>query len=313
MRAKVLGFIIVFFVVIHFPLSVVAQNQTPDTLCKCNGDDSSSHGGLRSWEEFAARYQGRYKSEEEGRLAWRVYQAANRCNAVMVIGRLDETEGFEGKNAHCVLRTLKDWTVFINDVFIQAGIDRQARFLLASSPPGEPQGVSDPIDVDQFEGGRETSWEKIYNHEIYLLMSSGQYRLAGDVDGIRPDNPSYFLYKREAETAPEVAGKWQGTLVVREVQGTSRIQPGLRRKAALELVQGGPGLVLRFSNQEVSGSFLASSPGLAELADNPTGSLARAEIEVADPVSDVVGHIKVTTFQRSGRALIISQGIFTRQ
>src|SRR5688572_16002065 len=78
-------------------------SQTPDSLCHCTRT-SVPAGGISTIEEFEAKFGKPFLSEAERQLAWRVYQAANRCDAVMVIGRLSDTGAFENKPGYCVLR-----------------------------------------------------------------------------------------------------------------------------------------------------------------------------------------------------------------
>ena len=115
-----------------------------ETLCRCSPNSSPSKGGIRTYEQFIAR-RGSFKSPAEARLAWRVYQAANRCDAVMIIGRLSDTGSFENKPGYCVLRSLGGWTMAVNEAFVQGGTDRGARFVLTSEMPPETMADSEAI------------------------------------------------------------------------------------------------------------------------------------------------------------------------
>ena len=77
---------------------VSAVAQTPAQLCGCGGDDSAKKGGLPNFEAFKKKYGSTFNSAAEQDLAWKVYQTVNHCDAVMVIGLLKDTGGFEGKS-----------------------------------------------------------------------------------------------------------------------------------------------------------------------------------------------------------------------
>lgn len=278
--------------------------QTPDQLCKCAGDDSGRKGGIPTYEAFQKKYRGRFKSAAEGQLAWKVYQAANRCDAVMVIGRLPDTGGFEGKPGYCVLRELKDYTVAINDVFIHGGTDRQSRFLLVSQSPMESLG---PINTSQIERDRETNWRVIYNHEISVIEKTERYRLVGDPDTFSPQRPGRF----EPKPCADLSGIWSGTLVVRDVRGTSNIQRGQSRNASITLDQEGCRVSMRFGGNEIAGYFRprdAPTHLAALLDENIAGSLVSAEI-----LKSPTGPLELTIEQQSQAASIISMGKLMRK
>src|ERR1700730_12938232 len=93
-------FIIVFSFYLAACSSAQAQrhpapaSQTPKDLCRCAGDESVSRGGIRTFEEFNAKFGKHFKSPAEAKLAWQVYKAVNQCDAVMIIGRLADTGSF---------------------------------------------------------------------------------------------------------------------------------------------------------------------------------------------------------------------------
>jgi len=152
-----------------------------------------------------------------------------------VIGRLADTGGLEGKSGFCVLLTLPNWSVFVNEMFIQAGIDRKARFRLASASPLEQLRLQ--IDPNLVDNDRQANWRVIYNHEIAMIQDSGHYQLAGSPDNITSTMPAYFVTNSEGGACPFLGGEWSGSLVVREVRGGSNIAIGLRRQAAISVVQ----------------------------------------------------------------------------
>lgn len=102
--------------------------------------------------------------------------AVNRTTAAVVLGRLSDTGAYVGKG-YFVLRDLPDWTVAVNDVFIYAGTDRGATFLLVSAIPQEVMTGVDRIDPQEVEKDRETNWRVIYNHEIQMILGTGRYQL----------------------------------------------------------------------------------------------------------------------------------------
>lgn len=297
-------------VLLFFSLAVLANaqqrlsEQTPDQLCKCAGDDSSRKGGIATFEAFQKKYSGRFKSGAEAQLAWRVYQAANRCDAVMVIGRLADTESFENKPGYCVLRGLGNWTVAINDVFIHGGTDRQSRFMLVSQSPLESLGA---IDAKQVERDRETNWRVIYNHEISEVQNTERYQLVGNPDTFSPKSPGRFEHKQ----CNDLSGNWSGTLVVRDVRGGSSIQPGQSRIANISIEQTGCRVRLKFATNEIAG-YLQPSSGVplleGVLDENIAGALTRAEI-----IKSPAGPLELTIEQQSQSASITSVGKLTRK
>jgi hypothetical protein len=301
-----------FFTVIllFFSLAVVVSGQkrlseqTPDQLCKCGGDDSARKGGIVTYEAFQKKYGSRFKSGAEGQLAWKVYQAANRCDAVMVIGRLADTEGFEGKPGYCVLRGLSNWSVAINDVFIHGGTDRQSRFMLVSQSPLEALGG---IDARKVEADRETNWRVIYNHEISEVQNTERYQLIGSPDTFSPQKPGRFEHK----ICDDLSGNWGGTLIVHDIRGTSGIQPGQSRIANITIEQSGCRVRLKFATNEIAGYLRPSTgPPLLEgvLDENIAGALVRAEI-----IKPPSGPLDLTIEQQSQSATIISTGKLTRK
>lgn len=293
--------------IILLTLAAAAQvkpaEQTPEQLCKCSGDSSARLGGLANYDAFQKRYARRFRTPAESQLAWRVYQAVNRCNAVMVIGRLADTADFEGKSGYCVLRGLSNWTVAINDVFINAGTDRQSGFLLVSQPPIEALGA---IDARKVESDRETHWRVIYNHEIAEVESTRRYKLAGEPSTFSPRRPGRFDHKECFDTA----GAFSGTLTVREVRGQSNIQPGQTRIANISIEQAGCRAVLKFGTNEIAGYLIPEGPPhLTGVLDEViAGSLVHAEI-----MRPPNGPLNLTIEQRSATATIISTGRLNRR
>jgi hypothetical protein len=168
--------------------------QSPGDLCQCSGDESSTRGGFRTFEEFKGAFRGEFKTADEARLGWEVYQAANRCNAQVIIGRLADTGSYENQPGYCVLRGLVGWTMAINRAFIRGGTDRGARFVLTSQMPFETMNDLDDGPVPtQVEQDRDTHWRIIYNREIRWVLATGHYSLNYDRDQrITPTNPAHM-------------------------------------------------------------------------------------------------------------------------
>ena len=177
--------------------------QTPATLCKCNGGNSSP-GGIRSYEEFRRRFGSRFKSDQDTQRAWQVYQAVNRCDSVIVLGRNTDTGQYENRPGYCVLRTLEPYSIALNDVFLYAGTDRDARFLLISEMPPEAMRSQDNFNPQQVELDREKHGIVIYNHEIHVLLSTNKYHLPKDLR-----IPAYLA--SSSGSTPDAGSRWAGT------------------------------------------------------------------------------------------------------
>jgi len=171
----------------------IAVPQTPDDLCQCSGDDSASRGGIRTFEEFSAKFGAGFPTRAELDLAWRVYKAVNRCNSVVVLGRLADTDQFMRRSSYCVLRNLDGWTMRVNEVFVRAATDRGAKIQLVSEMPPEIMGGE--VDVTAISPeNRERNWIVIYNNEIQWVLRTGEYRLVYDKNKkITPAEPGYLL------------------------------------------------------------------------------------------------------------------------
>ncbi len=166
--------------------------QTPETLCRCASNKSTPKGGIQTLAEFDAKFGAGFERRDELELAWRVYKAVNQCDAVVVLGRLPDTQSFENKAGFCVLRTLVGWTIRVNKAFVRAATDRGARIQLVSEMPTEALGRNDNIDMIGPED-RESNWIVIYNNEIQWVLATGNYNLANDRDKkITPNNPAYL-------------------------------------------------------------------------------------------------------------------------
>jgi hypothetical protein len=288
-----------------FCAATVAGQQTPEQLCKCAGDDSTRKGGIRTIEEFRKKYGQRLQPSKID-LAWRVYQAANRCDANVVIGRLGDTATFEGKAGYCVLRDLIGYDVPINEVFIYAATDRQARFLLASQQALEKQKIDSALPQDVARD-RNRNWQVLYNHEISLIEDTERYRLVGNPDRFSPKTPGAF----EPLPCPDLSGSWGGSLVVKDVRGSSNVQVGQSRIANVKLDQTMCRTVLHFGS-DISGYLKpANAPPHVSgvLDDSATGPIARAELFAPSQ-----GPLDLTIEQRAPNgATIVSAGKLTKK
>ncbi|MFD2312539.1 RHS repeat-associated core domain-containing protein, partial [Microbulbifer halophilus] len=81
---------------------------------------------------FSNKYGDRFSTETEADAAWKVYQESSTSREELVIGRLPDTEAGEQLG----MRRLNnpDWTINVNDAWIQGGIDANKPFYLGSDP-----------------------------------------------------------------------------------------------------------------------------------------------------------------------------------
>lgn len=219
--------------------------QTPATLCRCSGGNPSA-GGIRSYEEFRRRFGARFKSDQDAQWAWQVYQAVNRCNSVIVLGRNADTGQYEGRPGYCVLRTLDPYSIALNDVFLYAGTDRDARFLLISELPPETMRGQDNFNPRQVELDREKHGVVIYNHEIHVLLSTNKYHLPKDLR-----IPAYLA--SSSGSTPDAGSRWAGTYT--NDASVLRISGGPQSLSAAEQWKtGGRFGINQWSNCHVTGN-----------------------------------------------------------
>jgi RHS repeat-associated protein len=112
-----------------------------------------------SWNEFQKRNKGKFRSRQEAARAWRSYQEANLSTNNLSIGRQADTAR-AAANGRQILNVVPatDWTLHVNDAWVQGGIDRRATFRLESPPtaanrshPLYPQSVFGR-ELSQLEG-----------------------------------------------------------------------------------------------------------------------------------------------------------------
>jgi hypothetical protein len=217
--------------------------QTVEELCP-RSPSASSEGGI-SYDDFKARFGGRFKSEHEALFAWRVYRAVHDTPAIVVLGRLTDTKQYLGKPGYCVLSNLDPYTTAINEAFLFGGTDRNARFLLVSESPREIMG---DVSLSQAETDREKYWRVIYSHELDVLHRTGKYRIPVD---LRPPHTvvssarSVMAAGSGAATAAPKPGNREATQFTFAVAGhavvvdiKSRSQKPNPEQAALHLQSG---------------------------------------------------------------------------
>ena len=185
---------LILFLPLH-PLLATAQEQSwltgnaalssidVDQVCSCSGEPSK--GSVNTADEFFESYDWiEFNTEEEAQTAWKLFRVVNRCQATIVIGRLDDTRNIAGRAGTCVLHDYEDWTPAINDAFIAAGTDRGAVFEAVSPPIAEIQ-VAPGGDMREHR-------RNIYNRELHLLERKGGYQMSGDIAAATPNNPVFF-------------------------------------------------------------------------------------------------------------------------
>jgi RHS repeat-associated protein len=87
---------------------------------------------LGSQSEFDAKYSSRFSSKKEADAAWKVYKESSGSREELVIGRLNDTAA----GAELGMRRLDnpDWTINVNDAWVQGGVDGGKPFYLGSNP-----------------------------------------------------------------------------------------------------------------------------------------------------------------------------------
>jgi hypothetical protein len=117
-----------------------------------------------------------FGSPQEAAIGWREYQRAFKSNDLMVIGNKSDALIAEPWPQHQVLNITKtEWTEFVNDAWIQGGIDRNATFYI-----GSPQNNST----------LNRPWgNSVFARELKQLYAAG-YEMVGDY--LIPPNQKNF-------------------------------------------------------------------------------------------------------------------------
>jgi hypothetical protein len=121
---------------------------------------------LRNKDEFLAKYGSRYGSDKEADAAWRSYQQTANSPNELVMGRLEDTEA--GEALGMTRLNEPDWTVNVNDAWIQGGIDS-----------GKPFYLGSPINMGNLRSGNPTYPTTVFFRELKQLRDAG-YRRVGD-------------------------------------------------------------------------------------------------------------------------------------
>ena len=106
-----------------------------------------------NFEEFEQRYGDKFQAEptsgnwkanitrdEHLQAGWKAYQSSSNPASDLVIGSRNDTEAADkvfGLNR----LNQEEWSLEVNDAWIQGGIDRQANFYLATEPTGGPTSI----------------------------------------------------------------------------------------------------------------------------------------------------------------------------
>jgi hypothetical protein len=118
-------------------------------------------GGVRSWNEFQQTAKGSFAGDNQDKtpVGWQVHKEANQSNDISVIGRKPDAAGWANKEGYQT-PSIEDWAFPVNDAWIQGGIDRGAKFRVAS-----------PIE--------DNLWDEFENRPTVFARSLEQLRLAG--------------------------------------------------------------------------------------------------------------------------------------
>lgn len=122
-------------------------------------------GGYQTRVDFDAGTRGYFETQAEADAAWQVYRELLNTSATPIIGRQMDTAVAGEWADHAILNN-PNWTLRVNDAWIQAGIDRRARFYLGS--PQNNATLKHPI-----------YGETVFKRELDQLRRAG-YRQEGD-------------------------------------------------------------------------------------------------------------------------------------
>lgn len=122
-------------------------------------------GGYQTRADFDAGTNGYFETQAEADTAWQVYRELLDTNTTPVIGRQVDT-AVAGEWAEYAILNNPNWTLRVNDAWIQGGIDRRARFYLGS--PQNNATLKHPI-----------YGETVFKRELDQLRRAG-YRQEGD-------------------------------------------------------------------------------------------------------------------------------------
>ena len=160
-----------------------------------------------------------------------------------------------------------------------------------------------------------------------LTPEAAMQKVLRNMDANLPPYADVF----EVRPPPEIAGGWQGDLVVKDVSGQSAIQEGQSRRVSAEqfkIEQEGTEVTLTFGGNRIKGYFgpadeldtLDGNRRTLTIVDNALliepvqGSLSRAALKFFSGAGagGLAGKLEVEIEQRSGSATITSGGQLTR-
>jgi phage-related tail fiber protein len=121
-----------------------------------------------AWTRAAANADGPYilSNSAEAAASRRAYQQAFNSANELVIGRLDDTAA--GSQLSMGRLNEPDWTINVNDAWVNGGIDARQPFYLGS-----------PITIGNLRSGNATFPTTVYFRELTQLRDAGYYRQGG--------------------------------------------------------------------------------------------------------------------------------------
>jgi RHS repeat-associated protein/uncharacterized repeat protein (TIGR01451 family) len=128
--------------------------------------------GVTTWNQFQAATGGVFENREEAGNGWNAYKLSKDSTDTLVLGRQPDTAKWEGTAGYQVLN-LPEWSIPVNDSWIQGGIDRHATFRVVS-----------PLEGNLWNEERDAP--TVMARELQMLLNAG-YRQEGEY--WRPPTP----------------------------------------------------------------------------------------------------------------------------
>lgn len=147
------------------------HNMSGKTPCEVTAE-------IKSREEFDARFDpSSFPSQAHADAAWDAYKNTSTDPRPIVMGRLPDTEageavGFQRLNT-------QNWSLEVNDAWVQGGIDAQRSFYLGSNPNIANYRAAAEFDSNGKYLGRGDHPDTVFFREMRQLRDAG-YRLDGD-------------------------------------------------------------------------------------------------------------------------------------
>ncbi|MDE1465723.1 hypothetical protein [Spartinivicinus poritis] len=137
------------------------------------GQTSSNHyqtaSAYDNRVDFERSYGVNFSNRTEANAAWRVYKQSSRSKEELVIGRLDDTAAREKLG----FRRLNDsdWTINVNDAWIQGGIDARKKFYLGSNIDFKNLRTDNPkypttVFFRELKQLRDAGYKKVGNYMV---------------------------------------------------------------------------------------------------------------------------------------------------